>query len=268
LLLAVASMVPLLAFSLGSQYLQYRDAVDAAGRQTLEIARSMSLVVDQELRTRMVALQVLAGSPALRGNDIATFRAQAQAVIAQRFPGSNLILLREDGQQLMNTLLPPDAPLPVRPNLDSMRRVFATGLPAVSDMYMGAIGPRLVVAIDVPVERDDGSVAYVLSTNPQLDDFGAGQARRARSRPHRAGTLAGHQGPADVRISGHAARSRPEGRGRHPAPEQAVSQGRAGAGAAGGPRQCPQRSPPGGRAVKGLRIDPQLNQIPAADDLA
>jgi hypothetical protein len=26
--------------------------------------------------------------------------------------------------------------------------------------------------------------------------------------------------------------------------------------------------PPGGRAVKGLRIDPQLNQIPAADDLA
>ena len=38
---------------------------------------------------------------------------------------------------------------------------------------MGAVGPRLVVAIDVPVKRDDGSVAYVLSSNPALDDFDA-----------------------------------------------------------------------------------------------
>jgi signal transduction histidine kinase/ActR/RegA family two-component response regulator len=173
LLLVVASVMPLLAFNLGSQYLQYRDAVAATGQQTLELARSMSQVVEQELQARMVALQVLATSPVLRGNDIATFRSQAQAVIAQQFPGSNLILLRQDGQQLMNTLVPPDAPLPVRPNLESMRRVFATGAPAVSDVYMGALGPRLVVAIDVPVKHDDGSIAYVLSTNPALDDFAA-----------------------------------------------------------------------------------------------
>ncbi len=165
--------MPLLAFNLGSQYLQYRDAITATGGQTLELARSMSQVVEQELTARMVALQVLATSPALRGNDIATFRAQAQAVIAQQFPGSNVILLREDGQQLVNTLVPLDVPLPARPNLDSLRQVFASGAPAVSDVYMGAVGPRLVVAIDVPVTRDDGSVAYVLSTNPALDDFGA-----------------------------------------------------------------------------------------------
>ena len=173
LLLVVASVMPLLAFNLGSQYLQYRDAVAATGQQTLELARSMSQVVEQELQARMVALQVLATSPALRGNDIATFRSQAQAVIAQQFPGSNVILLREDGQQLMNTLVPLDTPLPVRPNLESMQQVFATGAPAVSDVYMGAVGPRLVVAIDVPVKRDDGSVAHVLSTNPALDDFAA-----------------------------------------------------------------------------------------------
>jgi signal transduction histidine kinase/ActR/RegA family two-component response regulator len=173
LLLVVASVMPLLAFSLGSQYLQYRQAVDSTGQRTLELARSMTQVVEQELQARMVALQVLALSPALRGDDIAGFREQAQAVIAQQFPGSNLILLREDGQQLMNTLLPPQASLPVRPNLESLRQVFATAAPAVSDLYMGAIGPRLVVAIDVPVKRDDGSVAYVLSTNPVLEDFAA-----------------------------------------------------------------------------------------------
>jgi signal transduction histidine kinase len=71
----------------------------------------------------------------------------------------------------MYTLLPPGAPLPVRPDMTSARHVFATGQPTVSDFYIGAIGPRPVVAIDVPVKRDDGSVIYVLSTNPRLEDF-------------------------------------------------------------------------------------------------
>ena len=95
--------------------------------------------------------------PTLGSGNLAAFRTRSQGVIAQQFPGSNRILLQEDGQQLMNTLLPPDAPLPVRPNLELLRRAFATGAPAVSDLYMGAIGPRPVVAIDVPVKRDDGS---------------------------------------------------------------------------------------------------------------
>ena len=113
LLLVVACVVPLLAFSLGGQYLQYREAVAATGRQTLELVRSMSLVVEQELRARMVALEVLALSPTLHRDDFAAFRAEAEAVIEQQFPVSNLIILKEDGQQLMNTLLPPGTSLPV-----------------------------------------------------------------------------------------------------------------------------------------------------------
>src|SRR5206468_8801400 len=143
--LVVASIMPLLAFSLVNQYLEYRRAVAATGQQILDLARSMTQVVEQELQARVVALQVLALSPTLGSGNLAAFRTRSQGVIAQQFPGSNLILLQEDGQQLMNTLLPPDAPLPVRPNLESLRRVFATGAPAVSDLYMGAIGPRPVV---------------------------------------------------------------------------------------------------------------------------
>jgi signal transduction histidine kinase len=173
LLLVLAGVVPLIGFSLGSEYLQYRQAIAATGRQTLDLARSMSLLVEQELRTRMVTLEVLAASPALQQNDIAAFRAQAETVIAEQFRGSNLILLRSDGQQLMNTLLPPGAALPVRPDMEVTREVLATGRPMVSNFYIGAIGPRPVVAIDVPVRRPDGSVAYVLSTNPRLEDFDA-----------------------------------------------------------------------------------------------
>src|SRR5207244_2478444 len=56
-LLVVAGVVPLLAFTLGHQYLQYREEVAATGRQTLALARSMSLVVEQEMRARIAALQ-------------------------------------------------------------------------------------------------------------------------------------------------------------------------------------------------------------------
>jgi hypothetical protein len=44
----VARILPLLAFSLGSQDVQYREAVAATGQRTLELARGMSLVVEQD----------------------------------------------------------------------------------------------------------------------------------------------------------------------------------------------------------------------------
>src|SRR6266851_3920834 len=170
-LLVVALVVPLLAFSLGHQYLQYREAVATTGHQTLALARSMSLVVEQELQARIAALQALTVSSPLQGGDLAGFRAQAETVVAQQFPGANIVLLKEDGQQVINTILPAGAPLPVRPNLESTRQVFTTGRPAVSNLYQGAVGPRPVVAIDVPVKAADGTVIYVLSLNPRLDAF-------------------------------------------------------------------------------------------------
>ncbi len=170
-LLVVASVVPLLAFSLGNQYLDYREEVANTGNQTLALARSISLLIEDELQARIATLQTLTVSRRLQTGDLDGFRRQAETVVAQQFPGANILLLKEDGQQVMNTILPAEAPLPVRPNLDSTRQVFATGRPAVSNLYQGAVGPRPVVAIDVPVKGPDGTVAYVLSLNPRLAVF-------------------------------------------------------------------------------------------------
>ena len=82
-----------------------------------------------------------------------------------------ILLLKEDGQQVMNTILPRGAPLPIRGNLESTRQVFATGRPAVSNLFQGAATPRPVVAIDVPVKDPNGAVIYVLSLNPNLETF-------------------------------------------------------------------------------------------------
>jgi PAS domain S-box-containing protein len=163
MLLVIVAVVPLLVFLLGYQYVEYRGEVAATGEQTLALARSMSLLVEETLQARIDALQVLSTSRLLRAGDIEAFRQQAEEVLNRQFPGTNIVLLREDGQQVMNTLVPRGAALPIRPNTESVRRVFKTGLPAVSDLYQRAIGPRPVIAVDVPVKAADGTVQYALS---------------------------------------------------------------------------------------------------------
>ncbi len=171
MMLVIASVVPLVGFTLAREYLEYQDAVASSGQKTLELARSLSLAVEKELQARIAVLQVLALSAPLRDGDLDGFRVHAEAVVAEQFPGSNILLLRGDGQQMMNILLPPGTPLPIRPTLETIREVFTTGRPAVSNVYMGLVAARHVVSVDVPVRRADGTIAYSLSINPQIDAF-------------------------------------------------------------------------------------------------
>jgi hypothetical protein len=129
------------------------------------------LLVERDLEARLAILQVLALSHALQVDDFAGFRAHADAVLAQQLPGANILLLREDGQQVMNTALPPDAPLPARLGITSLRRLFATAQPSVSDVYLGVVVQRPIIALEVPVLRPDGSVIYSLTLNPTIAAF-------------------------------------------------------------------------------------------------
>jgi PAS domain S-box-containing protein len=171
ILLVVAGVIPLLVFILVYQYVEYLRDVDTTGLRTLALARSMSLLVDEELQSRIAALQELATSRALVEPDLALFRLKAEEVIAQQFPGANILLVRQDGQQIFNTLVPPGAPLPVRADMASTSTVFITARPAVSNLYQAAVQPRAVVAIDVPVAGAGGKVVYALSLHPVLDGF-------------------------------------------------------------------------------------------------
>jgi signal transduction histidine kinase/CheY-like chemotaxis protein len=181
MMLVVASVIPLVGFTLVREYLDYRKAVTSSGQKTLELTRSLSLAVEKELQARIAVLEVLALSRPLRDGDLEGFRAQADTVVAQQFPGSNILLLRDDGQQIFNTLLPQGARLPARQNLGTIKAVFATGRPAVSDTFIGLVSHRYVISIDVPVRRADGTISHVLSVNPQIDAFD--QAIRSQRLP-------------------------------------------------------------------------------------
>src|SRR5579885_2176010 len=169
--LVVASLVPLILFTLGRRYVDYQDSISASGQQTLALTRTVGLAVENELSARVAALRSLALSRPLREGNLAVFRVQAETVIAEQFPGSNILLAREDGQQVMNTLVAPGAPLPVSPYLEAIRQVFATGRPVVSDLYRRALGGTPAIAVLVPVRGADDRIVYVLATVPPLTVF-------------------------------------------------------------------------------------------------
>ncbi len=170
-LLVLAGVLPLLCYNLANVYLDYRQARERTSRQSLELARGLALAVEGELKARIAALEVLALANSLARGDLATFRAQAQAVVALQQPGANILLLRTDGQQLVNTAVSAEVPLPRRVALENLQRVLATGRPAVSDLYPGLVVRRPVVAIEVPVRGPAGGIDMVLAMNPGLAAF-------------------------------------------------------------------------------------------------
>ncbi|CAH2603129.1 Histidine kinase [Rhodovastum atsumiense] len=178
-LLVIAALLPMVLLVGVMAGIDYQTDRAIAAQRTQEVARGLALAVEGELGARIAALRTLAGSRSLAVGDLAAFRELAEAMQRREDPGGNILLLREDGQVLMDLVLPPGVPLPVREETTTLRRVFATGEPAVSDVFapVPARPPR--VAIDVPVHRPDGSVGLVLSMIPSPGAF-HGAIRRQR----------------------------------------------------------------------------------------
>ncbi|MBX3501085.1 MAG: PAS domain S-box protein [Alphaproteobacteria bacterium] len=170
-LLVLAAVVPMTAFGLIDGYRDYRATVERVGRERQLLARAMAIAVDSELRRSIAAMQVLAQSRRLLEQDMIGFRRRANDVIDQQFPGANILLLRPDGQQLMNTAVAPGELLPRRRDLTTLRQALATGQPSVSDLFYGQVVRRFVVSIDVPFHDEHGQLAGVIALNPQAATF-------------------------------------------------------------------------------------------------
>ncbi len=159
--LVVASIVPTLIttiFLISHAYDRERVRAD---QRRVETARALMQAVDRELSSAQGTLQALATSPHLASGKLEPFWAQAREVQRHR-PNNNFVLSDANGQQLLNTLVPFGSPLPRHGNLAQLRKVFETGQPVISDLYVGAVAQRPLISIDVPVMRN-GAVAYDLS---------------------------------------------------------------------------------------------------------
>jgi len=158
--LVAASVIPAAvcsSFLILYSYDRQREIVEGGA---LDVARAMTQTVDRELARNQAALQVLATSSYLASGDLAAFHRQAQQ--ATRELGDVFVLSDASGQQLVNTQAAFGDPLPPRASLAQVRRVFETGRPAISDLFVGATTRRPLVVIDVPVRVDD-RIAYALA---------------------------------------------------------------------------------------------------------
>jgi signal transduction histidine kinase len=159
--LVAVSVIPAVltaALLIGYSYDRQSEIIE---QRTLETARALAQAVDRELARNQAALLVLATSPHLASGDLAAFHRQAQQAI-RALQGDSFVLSDASGQQLVNTLRPFGGALPLRGNLAQLRRLFETGQPAISDLFVGQVIRRPIIALDVPVLRGD-RVAFALA---------------------------------------------------------------------------------------------------------
>jgi two-component system, sensor histidine kinase and response regulator len=130
-------------------------------RDAAATARALMVAVDRDLASTETAALVLSYSPDLDSGDLAAFHARASKVMSSGI-GNNVVLTDASSQQVLNTVKPFGEPLPRHGDPALARRIFETGKPAISDLYLGGVLLRPVLSVDVPVIRH-GQVMYDLS---------------------------------------------------------------------------------------------------------
>jgi PAS domain S-box-containing protein len=167
--LVLACVVPvcvIAGFLVHHAYQQRRNLLE---QRVLETTRALSMVVDQQFATMQASAEALAVSPSLASGNLAAFDHQARMVVHDH-PGYVAALSDARGQELVNTAVPFGTPLPIRGALDVMQRVFATGKPAITNLYEGTRSGRSAFGIHVPVFRGR-RVVYDLELSEHSEDF-------------------------------------------------------------------------------------------------
>jgi signal transduction histidine kinase/DNA-binding response OmpR family regulator len=123
-----------------------------------EVAQSATSVLDRQLLGWQTALQTLATSENLRTGNFAAFYRQANLVKA--FAGGDIGLRSISGEQLLSTAVPLGTALPPS-RIAADPKAIADGLPFISNVFIGGIINRPLIAVVVPVAID-GQTQYLL----------------------------------------------------------------------------------------------------------
>src|SRR6185437_15613782 len=169
-ILVAGTILPLILFSGALVYQHYRQDQAAAFGRVLQFTRGLKLVLEREMQGIVSGLTVLASSPSLQQGDFVGFRTIADAFLA-RFPGyPSIIIADAAGQIVFDSNSPSGVTLPKRAERPERDKVFRTGQPAFSPMFIGAVTKRPIVTVTVPIFRD-GKVIYDLSFDPPQEVF-------------------------------------------------------------------------------------------------
>lgn len=161
LMLAIATSLPVVgcaAFVATHFVAESSQRIKAEYEDRLRLMRNAT-----ELRVANIIedLQVLALSPLLAKGRFAEFREHALQAV-RLIGGVAIVLYAPDGQQIVNTRISINDPLPKRTEFDTEHRAIETGLPQVSGLQKAVVDDQPIVTIAVPV-RVEGDIRYALN---------------------------------------------------------------------------------------------------------
>jgi two-component sensor histidine kinase len=152
MLLALAVALPFVLLTAGIMWQLANNERETRREAILFSTRTLMNAVDTVLNKQIAVGQMLASSPTLDAGDFAAFRQEAERA-AKGLGGGWVVLSEENGQQLVNLKLAPDAPLPIRQGVALGRRTIELGRVQISDVFSGAALKSPIVTVEVPVQR-------------------------------------------------------------------------------------------------------------------
>lgn len=128
----------------------HQDERAGLDRRLQDTARALTLALDRQLGQTEAILKTLALSPALTDGDYSRFKAEATAAIP--YEGAWIVALAPDCRQVINTRLPPEAPLPAPDCSEEMKQSLIQGETYISNLVSSISVPgQMAVMIAVPV---------------------------------------------------------------------------------------------------------------------
>ncbi|TWA79257.1 HAMP domain-containing protein [Azospirillum brasilense] len=168
-LLVMAALLPMLGFAGWTVFRMAETQSAAIERSGQDLARTLAVAVDRELMAMETALQVLTTSPHLERGDLAAFHRQATEVLQHkgaRREGVHIVLSNAQGQQLINTRRPFGEPLPRAAVTGLVRRTADSGQTQISEIFMGSVAQRPLVAVALPITRNGPSERVLAMSIP------------------------------------------------------------------------------------------------------
>lgn len=163
-------MLPLIVFAVGIVFHNYGQDRKDATQRVLETVRSIRFVLDAEMQRMTGGLQVLALTDSLRHGDFDRFRRMADGFLEQYGKDGVVLVADRQGHLLFSSGTTDSASLPQRNNVTIIEKVFSTGRPQYSNLFVGAVKKRPVITVEVPVTDNDG-VLYDVCFSPPIDIF-------------------------------------------------------------------------------------------------
>jgi hypothetical protein len=159
-----ATLLPVVALAAYLSFIDARQDVATVRGNMVELSRALSLAVDGEVRAAVETLNALAASSALQRSDYEAFRREVEAVLKERTGWISVV--RDDGQQLLNTRLDPGASLPRTDDHGWLQNVFGASPIFISGAITGPVVKTPFVAISRHVTQFKPSVVVTLSIAP------------------------------------------------------------------------------------------------------